>query len=53
MISVDATILDLVYDIISSRFLAANSKPIYTRRVRVAKMMNKDEGVVPLIWALA
>lgn len=45
-------VIDIVVDIISSGFLAANSRATYVRYIRVGKIMIKPKEVLPLIMNL-
>lgn len=49
---VTARVLDTVDDIISSNFLAANSKPTYPRYIFISKMMIKKGDILPLLVSL-
>lgn len=49
---VDVRIIDLVGDVMSSKFLAANLRAIYIRYVTVCKMTIKRHGVLSFIVKL-
>lgn len=50
--SVDAHILEIVDDRMSSNFLSSSPKAMYARYIRVARKMIKKKGVLPLLMSI-
>lgn len=46
---VDACVLDVTDNMLPSNFLAANFKASYAHYIRVAKILIKNESVLPLL----
>lgn len=50
---VNAHVLDIVENMMSSKFLAENSKATYAWYIHAAKMMIKNNGALPLLVSLS